>query len=127
MRKLLILSMCILPFLGIGSAIAKEDVPPIKVNLSSIYGGGVKLTRNVLVEPLQCYYLSGSLSFLTHQDLGDVDIKVENLLTNEVFYGEFNSLEDQQYALYLGEEAGNYEITCTTSSGEVYVGTLCVI
>lgn len=127
MRKLLILSMCILPFLGIGSAIAKEDVPPIKVNLSSIYGGGVKLTRNVLAEPLQCYYLSGSLSFLALQDLGDVDIKVENLLTNEVFCGEFNSLEDQQYVLYLGEEAGNYEITCTTSSGEVYVGTLCVI
>ena len=127
MRKLLILSLCILPFLGIGSAISKEDVPPRKVVLTNVPNEEVRLTRNVLAEPLQCYYLSGSLSFLALQDLGDVDIKVENLLTNEVFCGEFNSLEDQQYVLYLGEEAGNYEITCTTSSGEVYVGTLCVI
>lgn len=127
MRKLLILSVCILPFLGIGSAIANEDVPPRKVVLTNVPNEEVRLTRNVLAEPLQCYYLSGLLSFLVLQDLGDVDIKVENLLTNEVFCGEFNSLEDQQYVLYLGEEAGNYEITCTTSSGEVYVGTLCVI
>ena len=124
---LLILLLCSLPFLGISSAITTPNHPPRKVVLTNVPKEEVKLSRDMFVEPLQCYYLSGSLSFLALQDLGDVDIKVENLLTNEVFCGEFNSLEDQQYVLYLGEEAGNYEITCTTSSGEVYVGTLCVI
>ena len=75
---------------------------------------------------IEAYYFLGNLQFFALPSLGDVDIKVENLLTNEVFCGEFNSLEDQQYVLYLGEEAGNYEITCTTSSGEVYIGTLCI-
>lgn len=39
MRKLFILLLCSLPFLGIGSAIAMDDVPPIKVDLSTVCVG----------------------------------------------------------------------------------------
>ncbi len=126
MRKLFILLLCSLPFLGIGSAIAMDDVPPIKVDLSTVCGGGVKLTRDISLEPLQCYYSSESLLFVSLQNLGDIDIRVENLMTNELFQGEYNSQDVQQYILFIGEETGTYEITCTTSSGDVYSGTLTI-
>lgn len=127
MRKVFIL---MLSMMVLWAANAKENcqepkTPPKKVYLSPS-SDGQKITRTLVDERIQAYYFLGNLQFFALPSLGDVDIKVENLLTNEVFCGEFNSLEDQQYVLYLGEEAGNYEITCTTSSGEVYVGTLCI-
>ncbi len=127
MRKLFLLVLCTLPFLGIGNAIADSNQPPIKVILTDVPNEQVKLTRDILVEPLQCYYLSGTLFFMSCHDIGDVDIRVENLLTNEVYSGEFSSSQNQQYTLCLGEDTGNYEITCTTSTGYLCIGTLCII
>ena len=57
MRKLFLLVLCTLPFLGIGNAIADSNQPPIKVILTDVPNEQVKLTRDILVEPLQCYYL----------------------------------------------------------------------
>lgn len=126
MRKFLILLMCSLSLLGIDTAVASSDKPAKKVILTNVPNGEVKLSRDIIAEPLQCYFSSESLLFVALQDFGEIDIKVENLLTNELFCGEFNPMGEQQYVLYIGEEAGTYEITCTTLSGCVYSGMLTI-
>ena len=62
-RKLLLLLFCSLSFLGNGIPKANSDEFAKKIVLTNNSDEGIKLTRDVLTETLQCYYLSGSLSF----------------------------------------------------------------
>lgn len=126
MKKLLLFLICIMPFLGIGQAEASSGEPVKKVVLVNVPKGNPKLTRDVSVEYIQCYYYSGALMFAALDFVSEVEIIVENLSTNEVWFGEFDARVQESYLMEFISAPGTYEITCTTSSGDVYSGTLTI-
>ena len=115
-----------MPFLGIGQAEASSVEPVKKVVLVNVPKGNPKLTRDASVEHIQCYYSSGVLCFSALQAIGEVEITVENLFTNEIWFGDFDPMAQESYLMELNCTPGTYEITCITSSGDVYSGMLTV-
>lgn len=127
MRQILIFIVCALTFVNLGMSTAMAGAPPRKVALSIQSESNPKHVRTQIIELIQCYYYEdGSLCFIALIDAGDIEITVENLSTNEVWFGDFDPMMQESYLMELNCGLGTYEITCTTSSGDVYSGILTI-
>lgn len=92
-----------------------------------IVGKG-KFQRSLIQEPIISYYYGMMTAVQTSvtSDLGVVDVMVTNSSTGESWYDSFDSSEEPQTILQISGEAGLYEITYTTESGDIYEGTFTV-
>ena len=82
MKKCLIIiaSILMLPTLGHGVESADED--KIRIALTQTKG---RLTRSVAQTPVECYYISASneVALEFTEDLGNAEIRIQNLLSGE--------------------------------------------
>ncbi len=86
-----------------------------------------KLSRDLVIEPIESYYLGmlSSIQTTVTSDLGRIDMTVTNLTTGETWSDTFNSAISP-HLLPISGAPGLYEITYLTSFGDLYEGTFTI-
>lgn len=110
---------CALPLHGDVPPERSLEIPIKKLDKSDLIRG--------LCEIQACYY--GMLSAVhtsVSSDLGEIDVTVTNCLTGESWEDTFDSSSTSQHLLPISSTPGLYEVTYTTSSGDLYVGTFII-
>lgn len=122
MRKFLILFIAILlPLLALDMRADK----PVNVKIPLLNTGSGKIQRSLDASFVEAHYY-GMLSVVSTSittDLGEIDIIVTNLSTGEYWEDTFDSSSMSQHLLSISSTSGLYEVTYTTSSGDLYVGS----
>ena len=87
-----------------------------------------KLSRDLVIEPIESYYLGmlSSIQTTVTSDLGRIDMTVTNLMTGESWSDSFDSGMIPQTFLPISGVPGLYEITYLTSFGDLYEGTFTI-
>ena len=109
---------CTLPMSG--------DSPPDSLEIP-IKGNGLHDLIRSLGDIQACYH--GMLSAVhssVASDLGEIDITVTNCSTGEFWADTFDSSSTSQHLLLISSTPGLYEVTYTTSSGDLYEGTFTI-
>lgn len=126
MRKILILLTAILlPLFAVH--ISADEPVNMKIPLKQSTSTG-KITRGLSLESIEAYYY-GMLSAVytsVAADLGEIDITVTNCSTGESWEDTFDSSSISQHLLPISSTPGLYEVTYTTSSGDLYEGTFVI-
>ena len=86
-----------------------------------------KLSRDLVIEPIESYYLGmlSSIQTTVTSDLGRIDMTVTNLTTGETWSDTFN-FAISPHLLPISGAPGLYEITYLTSFGDLYEGTFTI-
>ena len=77
---------------------------------------------------VQAYY-NGMLSAVyttAVSDLGEIDVRVTNISTGEFWEDTFDSSISSQHILHISGTSGFYEVTYTTSCGNLYEGSFVI-
>ena len=77
---------------------------------------------------VQAYY-NGMLSAVyttAVSDLGEIDVRVTNISTGEFWEDTFDSSISSQHLLQISGTSGFYEVTYTTSCGNLYEGSFVI-
>ena len=109
---------CTLPMLG-DTPPTSHEIPVKKLD---------KLNQIRSICDIQAYY-HGMLSAVHTSlaaDLGEIDITVTNCLTGESWEDTFDSSSISQHLLPISSTPGLYEVTYTTSSGDLYEGIFVI-
>lgn len=126
MKKIIIIMMALLLPLSAFEMSADNEKAVMKIPLE--VKNNKDLDRSLIQEPIFSYYY-GMMSFVqtsVTSDLGVVDVMVTNSSTGESWYDSFDSSEEPQTILQISGEAGLYEITYTTESGDIYECTFVI-
>lgn len=121
MRKVLFfLSVSILFFMPILKADTQSS--PKKIVIFKIPD---RLPRTGNAEEIQCYYYETEALIQSKSlvDLGTIQITASNTTTGETWSDVFDSSQETPHLLDVSNESGNYTVTYTTESGDVYEGT----
>lgn len=127
MRKLLFLILVLfLP--SISLMFANTQSSPKKVCISKLTTGDIKTVRTPSSEEILCYYYESDevIHSISLVDLGVVQVTVTNINTSEVWSDVFDSSLEVPHLLNVSSDPGNYVVTYTTESGDVYKGTFVV-
>lgn len=125
MRKLLLTMVLLLPLLTLEMRADNEKtVIKIPVELEKNIKHNRSLKEDLIVSTY--YGMMSAVVTVVNSDLGEVDITVTNCGTGGMWYDSFDSSEETQTILQISGEAGLYEITYTTESGDVYRGLLTI-
>lgn len=109
---------CTLPMLG-DTPPTSHEIPVKKLD---------KLNQIRSLCDIQAYY-HGMLSAVytsVAADLGEIDVTVTNCLTGESWEDTFDSSSISQHLLPISSTPGLYEVTYTTSSGDLYEGIFVI-
>ena len=104
----------------------RGDTPPDSLEIPIKGNGSHDLIRSLC--EIQTYYY-GMLSAVhtsVSSDLGDIDVTVTNCSTGESWEDTFDSSSISQHLLPISSTPGLYEVTYTTSSGDLYEGTFMI-
>lgn len=86
-----------------------------------------KVLGRTLIEVEAYYYgMMSSIQTSVFADLGEIEVYVTNCSTGEMWYDTFDSGLETQTVLMISGDAGFYEITYTTESGDTYVGSFMI-
>lgn len=122
MKKMIFfLSALLLPFFAF--EMSADDEPAImKIPLEIL--PGKNLTRNFVEVNLECSYCSemSTITTISSEDLGIVQLTITNTSTGEVWYDIFDSGTSPQAATMISGVPGYYQIICLTESGKMYQG-----
>ena len=127
MKKIINIMMALLLPLSAFEMSADDDKSVAKkIPLEIVGKGGFQ--RSLIQEPIISYYYGMMTAVQTSvtSDFGVVDVMVTNSSTGESWYDSFDSSEEPQTILQISGEAGLYEITYTTESGDIYEGTFTI-
>lgn len=101
---------------------ASTPKPTKKVTITKIVD---RLPRTPQSEEIECYFHGTEMiiqsSFL--RDMSLVTISVSNTNTGEKWTDNFDSSETNPHILSVSNEPGNYVVTYTTESGDIYEGS----
>lgn len=101
---------------------ASTPKPTKKVTITKIVD---RLPRTSHAEEIECYFDATEMiiqsSFLT--DMSLVTISVTNTNTGESWTDNFDSSETNPHVLSVSNEPGNYVVTYTTESSDIYEGS----
>ena len=124
MRKVLfLLSVSILFFMPILKADTQSS--PKKIVIFKIPD---RLPRTGNAEEILCYYYESEevIQSTPLVNLGTLQVKVINTTVEEVWSDVFDSSLEVPHLLNVSSDPGNYVVTYTTESGDVYKGTFVV-
>ena len=123
MKKIIIIMMALLLPLSAFEMSADNEKAVMKIPLEVKNNKG--LGRSLIQEPIVSYYYGMMTAVQTSvtSDLGVVDVMVT---TGESWYDSFDSSEEPQTIQQISGEAGLYEITYTTESGDIYECTFVI-
>ncbi len=126
MRKTLILfTLAVLSLLTFDS----NAEQPVRQKIPLEYSkGGIKLQRNLSNGFIEACYngmMSAVYTFVS-SDLGEIDVTVTNCSTGEFWEDTFDSSSISQHLLPISSTPGLYEVTYTTTSGDLYEGTFMI-
>ena len=110
---------CIMPMRGDSPPECSQEIP---IRQSGSHGSIRSLSE------IQAYYngmLSAVYTSVTF-DLGEIDVTVTNCSTGEFWEDTFDSSSISQHLLPISSTPGLYEVTYTTSSGDLYEGTFVI-
>ena len=110
---------CIMPMRGDSPPESSQEIP---IRQSGSHGSIRSLSE------IQAYYngmLSAVYTSVTF-DLGEIDVTVTNCSTGEFWEDTFDSSSISQHLLPISSTPGLYEVTYTTSSGDLYEGTFMI-
>ena len=124
MKKLIIFLMAVLlPLSAFEMSADEKEARKIPLRM----GKTEKLSRDLVIEPIESYYLGmlSSIQTTVTSDLGRIDMTVTNLTTGETWSDTFNSAISP-HLLPISGAPGLYEITYLTSFGDLYEGTFTI-
>lgn len=105
----------------------RGDTPPDRpVEVPIRKPGAHDLVRSLC--EIQAYYygmLSAVYTSVTF-DLGEIDVTVTNCSTGEFWEDTFDSSISSQHLLQISGTSGFYEVTYTTSCGNLYEGSFVI-
>ena len=105
----------------------RGDTPPDRpVEVPIRKPGAHDLVRSLC--EIQAYYygmLSAVYTSVTF-DLGEIDVTVTNCSTGEFWEDTFDSSISSQHLLQISGTSGFYEVTYTTSCGNLYQGSFVI-
>ena len=110
---------CIMPMRGDSPPESSQEIP---IRQSSSHGSIRSLSE------IQTYY-NGMLSVVctsVFADLGEIDLAVTNCTTGEFWEDTFDSSIISQHILHISGTSGFYEVTYTTSCGNLYEGSFVI-
>lgn len=125
MKKLIIFLMAVLlPLSAFEMSADEKEARKIPLRM----GKTEKLSRDLVIEPIESYYLGmmSSIQTTVTSDLGRIDMTVTNLMTGESWSDSFDSGMIPQTFLPISGAPGLYEITYLTSFGDLYEGTFTI-
>ena len=125
MKKLIIFLMTVLlPLSAFEMSADEKEARKIPLRM----GKTEKLSRDLVIEPIESYYLGmlSSIQTTVTSDLGRIDMTVTNLMTGESWSDSFDSGMIPQTFLPISGVPGLYEITYLTSFGDLYEGTFTI-
>lgn len=87
-----------------------------------------RLSRTGNAEEILCYYYESEevIQSTPLVNLGTLQVKVINTTVEEVWSDVFDSSQEVPHLLNVSSDPGNYVVTYTTESGDVYKGTFVV-
>ncbi len=124
MKRLIIFLMAVLlPLSAFEMSADEKEARKIPLRM----GKTEKLSRDLVIEPIESYYLGmlSSIQTTVTSDLGRIDMTVTNLTTGETWSDTFNSAISP-HLLPISGAPGLYEITYLTSFGDLYEGTFTI-
>lgn len=125
MKKLIIFLMAVLlPLSAFEVSADEKEARKIPLRM----GKTEKLSRDLVIEPIESYYLGmlSSIQTTVTSDLGHIDMTVTNMMTGESWSDSFDSALTPQTYLPISGAPGLYEITYLTSFGDLYEGTFTI-
>lgn len=98
------------------------------MNIPLELGPEIILTRNLIEEPISCYYYGMITSIVTtlSSNQGNVSLNVTNVSTGEIWYDVFDSANKPQTILQISGTSGLYQIIYHTESGNIYEGSFII-
>ena len=112
---------CTLPMRGDSPPEIKKEIPIRNIRTQPT------IRDLTMVSLRACYFgmLSAVHTSVT-TDLGEIDVIVTNCVTGEFWEDTFDSSSTSQHLLTISSTPGLYEVTYTTSSGDLYEGTFII-
>ncbi len=106
--------MLFTPFLVLANTNNNNDRKKIEFTTGNLSG---KPQRN-LIQPIECFYIDGELQFIILEDLGTIEIIVENIECGDIYQETISGTG--AYFIYISNLHGTHIINVYTDSNSYY-------